>query len=325
MPSLVVAPTSVAPNWIREAERFVPGLKTVLLHGLGRHAQYEDVPNVDLVITTYALLRRDVERLRGIRFRYVILDEAQQIKNHAAATTAAAKSLPADARLALTGTPIENRLLELWSILDFVNPGMLGSWRSFSRRYERPVVAALGEIPVGDDISRTEALALLDVFIDGGPALSLAELTRRTRLVKPTVLRLLLSLESAGYVNRLDNGQYQLGAKVMQLGTVYRTNFALDALVLPVLRRLTEQTQETGSFHVKEGNKRVCLFRAESPQPVRAFLAAGTVHPMDDTASGLVLQTYHKLGAQTPSEKLVFQTSGIRDAQTASISTPACA
>jgi superfamily II DNA or RNA helicase len=153
VPSLVVAPTSVAPNWIREAERFVPGLKTILLHGLGRHAQYEDVPGADLVVTTYALLRRDVERLRGIRFRYVILDEAQQIKNHAAATTAAAKSLPADARLALTGTPIENRLLELWSILDFVNPGMLGSWRSFSRRYERPVVAALGEIPPGDDIA----------------------------------------------------------------------------------------------------------------------------------------------------------------------------
>ena len=152
MPSLVVAPTSVAPNWIREAERFVPGLKCILLHGLGRHAQYEDVPDADLVVTTYALLRRDVERLRDIRFRYVILDEAQQIKNHAAATTAAAKSLHAEARLALTGTPIENRLLELWSILDFVNPGMLGSWRSFSRRYERPVVAALAGVPTAADI-----------------------------------------------------------------------------------------------------------------------------------------------------------------------------
>src|SRR5690606_19843416 len=161
MPSLVVAPTSVAPNWIREAERFVPGLRTVLLHGLGRHARYEDVPNVDLVVTTYALLRRDVERLRDIRFRYVILDEAQQIKNHAAATTAAAKSLAAEARLALTGTPIENRLLELWSILDFVNPGMLGSWRSFSRRYERPVMASLGELagPAGDEDEDAEAVA----------------------------------------------------------------------------------------------------------------------------------------------------------------------
>lgn len=152
MPSLVVAPTSVAPNWIREAERFVPGMKCILLHGLGRHAQYEDVPDADLVVTTYALLRRDVERLRDIRFRYVILDEAQQIKNHAAATTAAAKSLLAEARLALTGTPIENRLLELWSILDFVNPGMLGTWRSFSHRYERPVVAALAGVPTAADV-----------------------------------------------------------------------------------------------------------------------------------------------------------------------------
>jgi DNA-binding IclR family transcriptional regulator len=166
------------------------------------------------------------------------------------------------------------------------------------------------------------ALTLLDVFLEGGPSASLAELTKRTRLVKPTVLRLLLSLEGAGYVVRLSNGQYQLGAKVMQLGTVYRTNFALDAHVLPVLRHLADVTKETASFHVKEGNKRLCLFRVESPQQVRVFLAAGTVHPMDDTASGLVLQTYHAAGVQTPSKKLIFQTSGIRDAQTASLSTP---
>lgn len=166
------------------------------------------------------------------------------------------------------------------------------------------------------------ALALLDVFMDGGVSLSLAELTRRTKLVKPTVLRLLLSLEHGGYVTRLGNGQYQLGAKVMQLGTVYRTHFALDAHVLPVLRHLADVTGETASFHVKEGNKRLCLFRAELPQAVRVFLLAGTVHPMDDTASGLVLQTYSALGAQTQAKKLVFRTSGVRDSQTASISTP---
>ena len=156
------------------------------------------------------------------------------------------------------------------------------------------------------------ALALLDVFMDGGVSLSLAELTRRTKLVKPTVLRLLLSLEHGGYVTRLG----------MQLGTVYRTHFALDAHVLPVLRHLADVTGETASFHVKEGNKRLCLFRAESPQAVRVFLLAGTVHPMDDTASGLVLQTYSALGAQTQAKKLVFRTSGVRDSQTASISTP---
>ena len=166
------------------------------------------------------------------------------------------------------------------------------------------------------------ALALLDIFLDGGTSLSLAELARRTKLVKPTVLRLLLSLEQGGYVTRLTNGEYQLGAKVMQLGTVYRTNFALDTHVLPVLRHLANVTRETTSFHIKEGNRRVCLFRVESPQPVRAFLVAGTVHPMDKTASGLVLQTYHALGVKTQTKKIVFRTSGIRDTQTASLSTP---
>jgi SNF2 family DNA or RNA helicase len=161
-PSLVVAPTSVAPNWIREAQRFVPGLNAVLLHGADRHARYDEVPHADLAVTTYALLRRDVDRLRDLRFRYVILDEAQQIKNHTAATTTAAKSLGAEARLALTGTPVENRLLELWSILDFCNPGMLGSWRSFSRRYERPVVEALNDVGESDVAwdARGEAAAL---------------------------------------------------------------------------------------------------------------------------------------------------------------------
>jgi len=186
MPSLVVAPTSVAPNWIREAERFVPGLRCILLHGLGRHTHYEDVPQADLVVTTYALLRRDVERLRDIRFRYVILDEAQQIKNHAAATTTAAKSLLAEARLALTGTPIENRLLELWSILDFVNPGMLGSWRSFSRRYERPVVAALAEAPPGED---PEALDDPAVALESAQQVAVDEAAALRARIRPFVMR----------------------------------------------------------------------------------------------------------------------------------------
>jgi SNF2 family DNA or RNA helicase len=165
-PSLVVAPTSVAPNWLRESERFTPGLRGLLLHGSDRHVRYEDVPEHDLVVTTYALLRRDVERLRGIGFRYVVLDEAQHVKNHGAATTAAAKSLRAELRLALTGTPIENRLLELWSILDFCNPGMLGTWRSFVRRYERPVAGALADAtassdgPVSEVDTAPESLAL---------------------------------------------------------------------------------------------------------------------------------------------------------------------
>ena len=158
-PSLVVAPTSVAPNWIREAHRFVPELKTLLLHGASRHSRRDDVPSSDIIVTTYSLLRRDIQSLKSVPFRYVILDEAQHIKNHAAATTAAARSLSAESRLALTGTPLENRLLELWSIVDFVNPGMLGNWREFSRRWERPVTQAIEE-PAQDPDPKSPSRAL---------------------------------------------------------------------------------------------------------------------------------------------------------------------
>ena len=111
-PTLVVAPTSVAPNWLREAKKFLPGLNGILLHGADRHERYEDVGSSDIVVTTYALLRRDVDRLKDIPFRYVVLDEAQHIKNHTAATTAAAKALSAEARLGLTGTPPAGTLVD---------------------------------------------------------------------------------------------------------------------------------------------------------------------------------------------------------------------
>ncbi len=181
-PSLVVAPTSVATNWIREAKRFVPELKCILLHGSARHARREEVPGSDIVVTTYALLRRDITRLKDIHFRYVILDEAQHIKNHAAATTAAARSLDADHRLALTGTPLENRLLELWSIVDFVNPGMLGTWREFSRRWERPVEEAIGERAAAREAGAEVPSGLADVA-GGAEAASL-----RAR-IRPFLLR----------------------------------------------------------------------------------------------------------------------------------------
>ncbi len=142
-PSLVVCPTSVAGNWVSEAARFAPSLTVRSLVGVtaGDRAAM-DLSQCDLVVTTYAMLRRDVETLRGVRFRYVVLDEAQNIKNIDATTTKAARALRAHVRLALTGTPIENRLAELWSIMDFANPGMLGTQKRFETRFEKPIAAA---------------------------------------------------------------------------------------------------------------------------------------------------------------------------------------
>jgi superfamily II DNA or RNA helicase len=137
-PSLVVCPTSVAPNWVREAERFVPGLKVLLLgRGKARLEQRERCRDYDLIVTNYALLRQDEEFWAGLPLRALILDEAQNIKNPDAAVARAARALNARFRLALTGTPLENRALDLWSIVECVNPGYLGRRSDFSASFDR--------------------------------------------------------------------------------------------------------------------------------------------------------------------------------------------
>ncbi len=136
-PSLVVAPTSVLPTWKREAERFVPELKVAIYEGAGRDKQR--FADADLVLTSYALLRRDAELLRKTKFRYLILDEAQHVKNPASLGARAARSLQSERRLALTGTPMENRLSDLWSLFHFLMPHFLGTETQFRTRYARPI------------------------------------------------------------------------------------------------------------------------------------------------------------------------------------------
>ena len=137
--NLVVAPTSVVPNWEREIGKFAPGLKTVVWQGPNRSQRAPELEKADVMITSYALLRRDEELLQALDLRYVILDEAQHIKNPMSQTARSAKKLSSERRLALTGTPIENRLSELWSIFDFVSPGLLGQLKTFEERIARPI------------------------------------------------------------------------------------------------------------------------------------------------------------------------------------------
>jgi superfamily II DNA or RNA helicase len=137
--NLVVAPTSVVPNWQREIAKFAPGLKTVVWQGPNRSQNAPELEKADVMITSYALLRRDEELLQALDLRYVILDEAQHIKNPMSQTARSAKKLSSERRLALTGTPIENRLSELWSIFDFVSPGLLGQLKTFEERIARPI------------------------------------------------------------------------------------------------------------------------------------------------------------------------------------------
>ncbi|WP_295447509.1 DEAD/DEAH box helicase [uncultured Thiodictyon sp.] len=138
-PALVVAPTSLMGNWRREAARFTPALRTLVLHGSERHASFERIPNYDLVLTTYPLLSRDQEHLQGQSFHSVILDEAQSVKNPKSQAAAVVRALKADHRLCLTGTPMENHLGELWTQFDFLLPGFLGDQASFKRNWRTPI------------------------------------------------------------------------------------------------------------------------------------------------------------------------------------------
>jgi len=138
-PSLVVCPASVMHHWAREAARFTPNLDVLVLEsGPERAGHRANVGEHDLVITNYALLRHDIDFWRQQSLRALILDEAQQIKNPSAAVTRAAGELTARHRVALTGTPLENRALDLWSIVSFVHPGFLGTRAAFSARHDQP-------------------------------------------------------------------------------------------------------------------------------------------------------------------------------------------
>ncbi len=147
-PSLVICPASVLHNWRREAERFTPGLKVLVLEsGAARHNLRKQIPQHDLIVTNYALLRRDLEELQKFAFRAVILDEAQFIKNPGAQVTQSVKQLKCEHRLALTGTPLENRLLDLWSIVDFIQPSYLGNQEQFLETYEPRAAVADETVP----------------------------------------------------------------------------------------------------------------------------------------------------------------------------------
>ncbi|PAW82183.1 MAG: serine/threonine protein phosphatase [Pedosphaera sp. Tous-C6FEB] len=136
-PALVICPASVLHNWRREAEKFVPHLKVLVLQsGAGRHTMRKLIPQHDIIVTNYALLRRDLEELNKFDFGVLVLDEAQFIKNPTAQVTQSVKQLKADHRVALTGTPLENRLLDLWSICDFIQPGYLGTQEHFNETYD---------------------------------------------------------------------------------------------------------------------------------------------------------------------------------------------
>ncbi len=161
-PTLLVCPTSVMGNWQKEVSKFAPTLKVLEYHGDKRpqgKAFTETVNKHDLVITSYALIHRDIKLLKTVEWQIIVLDEAQNIKNSESKQSQAVRQLETTFRIALTGTPVENRLQELWSILDFLNPGYLGNKQFFQRRFAMPIEK------YGDTASLNQLRSLVQPFI----------------------------------------------------------------------------------------------------------------------------------------------------------------
>lgn len=140
-PHLVVCPSSLVWNWSREASVFCPNLRVLTIEGPERAERFPKIPDHDLIITSYALLRRDAEHYKAFVFSTTILDEAQHIKNPSSQNARAACAIRSKSRFILTGTPLENSIRDLWSLFDFLLPGYLGTRKDFQERYEKPLAA----------------------------------------------------------------------------------------------------------------------------------------------------------------------------------------
>ncbi len=259
-PSLVVAPASVVGNWKRECEKFAPGLVVEVLHGSGREARLARWKTTDVFVTTYGVVRQDQAELAKLSFRAVIFDEAQFVKNNTSVTADAARTIVATTRIALTGTPVENHLGELWAILDLINPGMLGTARDFDARYGRPIAA-------GD----THALARLqtltrpfvlrrtkrEVLSELPPKVEIDQVVRLTRAQRTMYDGLALILRN------------EVDAEVSKKGLAKSTFNVLTALLrlrqVACDPRLVDETR-----HGDESGKKAAFFEL-----VRALIAEG--------------------------------------------------
>jgi DNA-binding IclR family transcriptional regulator len=167
-------------------------------------------------------------------------------------------------------------------------------------------------------------LSVLTAFRRGDGALSLAELSARTGLVKSTVMRLAVSLERHGLMVRLPDSSYQLDSEVFRLGLIYQQSFRLENFVVPVLEELVARLSETASFYIRRGDQRLCLFRVESPHLLRLHIREGELLPMDSSATAQVLRIFgaQPLPAYAATMDLPIYTAGVTDPYTASLAMP---
>ena len=222
-PSLIVAPTSLVGNWARELARFAPGLSVCVLHGKDRSARFRAAQSCDVCVTTYPVLLRDAQHFNAQTYHCLILDEAQTIKNHRSRAHEAVCSLDSAHRLCLTGTPIENGLAELWSLFEFLMPGLLGNEPSFRQFYRIPIEQQRDE----------QRLAALRALV--GPYILrrlkrdvVQELPPKTELVRPVELR---GKQRELYESIRVAAHHEVRSAIRKLGVRGSTLKILDALM----------------------------------------------------------------------------------------------
>jgi SNF2 family DNA or RNA helicase len=227
-PHLVVCPLSVVHNWYAEAARFTPHLQVEIHHGTDRargEQTAQQLTPADIVVTTYGLLSRDIDNLAEVQWGTLVLDEAQAIKNHLTRAAKAVRFIQADQKLALTGTPVENHLGELWSILDAVNPGLYGSHTNFTERYAKPIQRS------GDPVATAALQALTQPFV-----------LRRTKADKTLLPELPDKIEQIAWaaLTREQAAMYQSVVDQLLAESQLATGMKRRGMVLAALTRLKQ-------------------------------------------------------------------------------------
>jgi DNA-binding IclR family transcriptional regulator len=181
----------------------------------------------------------------------------------------------------------------------FIAPGSNGALRPTRTNPFKPMPRKAAQPPVSEEraapggvASVDRALSLMDSFTITSPLLTLSELAERTKQYKSTVLRLLASLEYAHLVRRHSDGRFGLGSAIARLSAVYATSFSVADVVMPALRELVELTRESAAFHVRQGDQDLCLYRIDSPHPVRDHASAGDLQPLHLGAGGMVMAAF---------------------------------